>query len=81
MIPRKYQPLFPKARGSNNTDIWRWGEGDFVKENMNALLQLRPDEHDSTHGVIEPNQSMALEDYTQALHNTQERWAREEIET
>jgi len=77
-IPRRLRHLAPDAAGKDAHFVWSMGEGAFVFSPVDIGLQLRPDPNNRSHGFVEPDQTMLLENYQSALHATQSRWSIDE---
>ena len=55
-IPRSFNRIIPKARGSLDKGIWRHGQGEFVDGSFAAGLMLRIDS--ANHGLIESHSTV-----------------------
>jgi hypothetical protein len=77
-IPIRLRHLSPDAAGKNAHFVWSLGEGGFVFSPVDIGLQLRPDAGNRSHGFVEPDHTMPLENYQRALHSTQPRWSIDE---
>jgi hypothetical protein len=84
-VPNRLQdtnPLFRGATGPNDHSIWAMGSGPFVDSAVTAELNLHSDPPSPNgfvdHGVIEPAQIMAIEDFQKALAATRPDWNVEE---
>jgi hypothetical protein len=71
-IPKRYATHYPKASGSNSKEIWMLGSGGFVVSRLAQKLQLFVTS--ATHGVVEPDAEMAIDEYKLALAATQQQW-------
>jgi hypothetical protein len=78
LIPRRLRHMVPRAAGNDRLLVWSMGDGPFVQEPIAPRLQLRPDPHNSRHGLVEPDASMSLDDYRAALAATQNEWSVDE---
>ena len=77
LIPKRLQPLAPKARGPGSFTCWALGAGPFVAGTVAPDLVLRPDPKDPTrHGFIEPTHPMTPDEYQTALAATLDQWKR-----
>ncbi len=77
LIPKRFREFgAPDARGSDKLVCWRTGSGPFVLGAFAPRLVLRPDS--PRHGVVEPDQEMALDAFQLALAATRDEWLREE---
>lgn len=79
LIPARLKHLFPKARGNDELVCWRWGDGSFKGSAVSPGLVFRPDpKKPNKHGFVEPANSMLIDQYQQALAETQDQWVRDE---
>ena len=76
LVPKRLIDKFPAARGKNSLSIWKMGEGPFQAGSVAAGLTLQPDS--PTHGNVEPDQTMPVNDYQQHLANTCQSWVIDE---
>jgi len=53
------------------------GNGPFIAEPVAPGLRHRPDS--ATHGLVEPDRSMPLTEYEQALAATRDQWVIDEV--
>jgi hypothetical protein len=78
LIPRHYRQknkIYKDARGQAPLEIFRMGEGEFVRADISAHLVLAPDnKHHVDHGVIEPVKRVLLEEYQSHLQATCNEW-------
>src|SRR5688572_15278029 len=51
LVPARLRPLVPGARGSDNSHVWRMGNGPFAGGPLAPGLALRPDK--PGHGLVE----------------------------
>ena len=76
LIPRR---LHPKGRGGNDLICWRFSDGEFDKDALNAALALRPDPGGpAKHGFVEPSHVMTIGEYQAALAATRDDWIQDE---
>jgi hypothetical protein len=80
-IPRRLRQAFPQrfpdASGVNRLHCWSFGEGPFEVGKIAERLRLRPDPDDpGSHGFVEPDDTMQLADYENALAATRDQWRR-----
>jgi hypothetical protein len=75
-FPKRFRTLRPGARGSDTDRIWRHGTGTFERASVAQGLMLHPDQAD--HGVVEPAETMNVEQYEQALAATASDWVIDE---
>lgn len=81
-IPKRFRPLIPRARGSNDRKVWSMGEGSFAAGSLTSDLCLRPDPAaPSKHGFIEPQSAVSLAEYEAALGATRDLWIVDEKDT
>ncbi len=74
-LPRRLKHLNRNATGNDNVRVFRMGHGPFVSSPASSNLHFRADAGISpSHGEIEPNHPMPLEDYQHALEQTQSQW-------
>jgi hypothetical protein len=82
LIPkRKRKEGYPAAKRSNTlpeTFPWRMGAGQFADGPLCTRLQLRIDESDPAHGLVEPDMPMPLQEYRSAIEDTRPKWVREQ---
>ena len=72
LIPKRLNRIVNKARASNRLRCWRLGDGAFVDGKVADNLILRCD--GATHGLIEPASEMSIDEFQQALAETQDSW-------
>jgi hypothetical protein len=77
-IPKRLRHLAPDAAGKNAHFVWSMGEGAFTSGPVDVGLQLRPDPKNRSHGLVEPDGIMLLENYLRAIHATQPKWSVDE---
>ncbi len=72
-IPIRLKPLEPKAAGKQS-DLYCWsmGEGPFARGYVADGLRLRPD--DPTHALVEPSDTMTIDEFQLALAATRDQW-------
>ncbi|KAA1258186.1 hypothetical protein LF1_07020 [Rubripirellula obstinata] len=85
-IPDRFPPdMVPKrlhgservigATGPNSLRVFRLGEGDYEQGGIAPGLCLVPDgEVSPDHGTIQPDQTMPMDEYRQAIADTKELW-------
>jgi hypothetical protein len=79
LVPMRLKAVRPDARGSNQLTCWSLGEGLFEVGSLADKLVLRPDSNDPTaHGFVEPSDVMSIENYQEALAETQDQWVIDE---
>lgn len=76
LVPERLRDKRPGARGSNALQVFRLGEGPFVRSPVGSSLELLPTS--SKHGVIQPVRDTSLNDYQNDLADTQTRWTVDE---
>ena len=72
MVPRKYRGIIEGAKGKDSRSVWRTGSGPFKSGTFATDLQFFCDS--AEHGVVEPERTMALDEYQAALAKTREGW-------
>ncbi len=73
LIPKRLRKAgAPDARGSNKLACYGMGEGTFTSGDLSDALSLRLDT--PTHGLVEPRETMAIEQFQEALGQTRESW-------
>ncbi len=75
-IPKRLKHLYPDAIGSNKQVIWSMGEGPFVDAAVGSSLVLRVTS--DTHGQVEPDKKLLLDEFQSALARTQNEWQKDE---
>lgn len=81
-IPARLKELFVReglpgdARGPNDLVCWRLGDGSFEDGRIANDLILRLDKE--THGLVEPEFEMKLEEYNFAVWATADQWVIDE---
>jgi hypothetical protein len=81
LIPKRHRGRYLAARRGNTkpeTFPWRMGAGPFVAGPVSAKLQLRPGPDDASHGFIEPDRAMPLDEYRGAIEATRPEWVQEQ---
>jgi hypothetical protein len=82
-IPKRLRPLLQPhgldATGKDDLHVWSMGEGTFVDGPVAGELMLRLDPRKSSHGFVEPDRVMALNDYEDALKVTRDQWRVDEV--
>ncbi|MBI3821473.1 MAG: hypothetical protein HY289_02210 [Planctomycetes bacterium] len=79
LVPMRLRSLVPRARGSNDLDCWRLGDGDFETVALTDKLDLRIDQGQPlNHGVVEPKLNMSIVDFQDALAQTCDLWVVDE---
>src|SRR6266480_3147033 len=63
LVPKRLKDIVPGAAGNNNLRVWAMGGGSFESGGFADHLNLRLDEEDPLHGLIEPDAIMGLQDY------------------
>ena len=71
-IPKRLRHRFAEARGSSSCAVYRFGDGGFVSERLAHKLQLRVTS--ASHGLVEPEGVMPLNEYLEALARTRDLW-------
>lgn len=83
LIPKRLRNQgYPGARRGGTkpeTFPWRTGEGAFIAGPLCDKLQFRPDPDDlDSHGFVEPDGQMTLQEYREAIEATRSSWIREQ---
>jgi hypothetical protein len=71
-VPKRLRHARPGAIGNNSGFIWSFGSGGFSASPIPPHLSFRPTS--ASHGLVEPHDDMALEDYRGALAATGGHW-------
>ena len=71
-IPKRLRFICPKARGTNEMEVWYLGEGPFQSEAITDRLNFRVDR--PLHGMVEPATTMPFDEYEQLLADTTGQW-------
>jgi hypothetical protein len=81
-IPRRLRAVgVSDAEGTDKLNVWSMGSGPFVEGPVRAGLTLRLDPNDPTHGLVEPDRVMSVNDYRIAIEATRDDWVIEEVVT
>lgn len=75
-IPMRLEPLCEGASGNNALACFAFGEGDFIAGPIHTGLALGS--VTASHGCIEPETRMPLDNYRKALASTQSGWVIDE---
>jgi len=78
-IPKRLRQLVQDAQGKDSHFVWSMGEGLFAAGTLAPALQMRPDPKNRSHGFVEPDAEMALDEYRSALYRTQSLWMVDEV--
>ena len=77
-VPKRLRHVHPGAAGTKNDHkVFRWGIGAFVRAQISPQLALTPDT--DTHGIVHPAQAMQVQQFQQALADTQTCWIVDEV--
>lgn len=71
-IPRCLKEKYRGATGSNRDSVWRFGSGDFVSSRIDCKLSFRTTS--SIHGLVEPAETVTIEQYKDAIARTRDEW-------
>jgi hypothetical protein len=75
LVSNRLRARFPHARGVADLVTWKMGEGAFEAGAVAPGLTLCPDgKPNPTHGVVEPDSRMPVDDYQAALAATKDLW-------
>lgn len=74
LIPERLKEIAPKARGENALKCFRHGQGTFIHGPVAAGLVFAVDQKKKTHGIVEPEQRIAVASFQDALAATQSDW-------
>ena len=74
MVPIRLRHLRPDATGRNSLQVWNMGSGPFVAARVADGLMLRPDPGRPNHGYVEPDGSMMLNVYVEAIQAMRGAW-------
>lgn len=76
-VPKRLRHLREGASGSDNSRVWRHGEGRFEVSIVAPHLVLQPDRSD--HGIVAPESVMPLAQYEDAIAQTRSGWVIDEV--
>jgi len=75
-IPRRLKSRFRNASGSNALVVFSMGEGQFIDSGVAERLKLCVTS--ATHGAVEPEMKMKVEEFQALLAGTQASWRKDE---
>ena len=79
LIPQRFRDRYPRARRTirkPETFPWRYGSGEFSEGPLCPDLRLAIDS--PTHGLVEPDKEMLLDELRLAIEATRGDWTRED---
>lgn|SRR5215510_4627988 len=76
LVPERLRNKRPGARGTNALRVFRLGNVSFARAPLGSALELLPTS--AKHGVIQPAQPMAVQEYQKELAATQGLWVVDE---
>lgn len=74
LIPERLKQIAPKARGEDSLKCFRHGQGTFSNGPVGAGLAFAIDKKKKTHGLVEPEQPIAVASFQDALAATRSDW-------
>jgi hypothetical protein len=72
LVPARLKHLNRNASGDDDRVVWSLGEGPFVTASLGSALIFR--KTSSTHGVVEPEMEILIDELQRLLTATQDKW-------
>lgn len=74
LIPKRLQPIFPAATGSNSLKCFKMGEGNFEEANVNSDLRVVIKSGNSHGGNVAPLEQVEVDNFQSSLAATRNAW-------